>query len=211
MLKSAIETKTGLIYKDQLIWSKKKSSYSSEKIKRTVNNVEYLLWFVLDVSKSKFNMLTYSSKDKESIIGGGILNFKKTGVTEKSKKSLTKPYYRIFTHIKEQEIEGIIEANRHSDNEVYKISNEGHPAVMCGLLPIVPILMCTDEGDTVLDCFGGTNVVGRASILLNRKSVTTEIDKSYFNIGCKMIENACNDFSKEELKMINEIVYKKAA
>ena len=80
---------------------------------------------------------------------------------------------------------------------------------MCGVLPVVPILMCTSEENhnTVLDIFSGSNVVGRMSLLLNRRILTTELSKEYYNIGCKMLENAIKDFNIEELDIINQIAY----
>ena len=67
--------------------------------------------------------------------------------------------------------------------------------------------MYTDEGDWVYDCMAGSNVVGRSAILLNRRAVSTEISKKYFNVGCKMLENSIHDFDRESLNNINELVY----
>jgi adenine-specific DNA methylase len=80
---------------------------------------------------------------------------------------------------------------------------------MCGVLPTVPIMMCTDEQNhnTVLDIFSGSNVVGRMSLLLNRRVLTTELSKEYYNIGCKMLENSIKDFNRGELDIINQIAY----
>ena len=51
LLKHYIETKTTLIYKDTLIWSKPNPKPQNETILRPINNVEYLLWFVVDPKK----------------------------------------------------------------------------------------------------------------------------------------------------------------
>ena len=69
--------------------------------------------------------------------------------------------------------------------------------------------MCTSEENhnTVLDIFSGSNVVGRMSLLLNRKILTTELSKEYYKIGCKMLENSIKDFNSEELDIINQIAY----
>ena len=67
--------------------------------------------------------------------------------------------------------------------------------------------MYTDEGDWVYDCMSGSNVVGRCSQLLNRRTLSTEISKKYFNVGCKMLENAINEFDRYSLDCINEVVY----
>ena len=82
---------------------------------------------------------------------------------------------------------------------------------MSGILPVVPILMCSDEYDhnTVLDIFSGSNVVGRMGLLLNRKVLSAELSKDYYDIGCKMLENAIEDYNREDLDVINELAYGK--
>jgi adenine-specific DNA methylase len=69
--------------------------------------------------------------------------------------------------------------------------------------------MCTDEheNNTVLDIFSGSNVVGRMSLLLNRKVLSAELSKDYYNIGCKMLKNAIEDYNRGNLDIINELAY----
>ncbi len=207
LLKSSIEKETGLIYKDQLLWSKPNPKPQNETIKRPINNVEYLLWFVVNPKKAKYNMLSYTIGDRVTKISYGAKDVDKDGKIWDKNISLTKPYQKIYSHIKEQDIAKIIEAKTGKNMDVYSICKEGHPAIMCSVLPVVPILMCTNENDIVLDIFSGSNVVGRMSLLLNRKILTTELSKQYYNIGCKMLKNSINDFNKEELDIINQIAY----
>ena len=209
LLKSAIENETGLIYKDQLLWSKPNPKPQNETVKRPINNVEYLLWFVVDPKKAFYKMLTYTVGDRVAKISHGAKDVDKDGKIWDKNISLTKPYQKIYTHIKEQEIAKIIEAKTGKNTDVYSIYEEGHPAIMCGVLPVVPILMCTNEEshNTVLDIFSGSNVVGRMSLLLNRKVLTTELSKEYYKIGCKMLENSIKDYNSEELDIINQIAY----
>jgi DNA modification methylase len=79
------------------------------------------------------------------------------------------------------------------------------------MLPVCPILMTTDEGDTVFDFMSGSNVVGRVSQLLNRKTLSTELSEKYFKVGCKMLENAIQDYNREDLDVINELAYGEVA
>jgi DNA modification methylase len=209
LLKTYIEQNTGLIYKDQLIWSKPNPKPQNESIKRPINNVEYLLWFVVDPKEAFYKMLTYTIEDRNVIISHGAKDVDKDGKIWDKNISLSKPYQKIYTHIKEQNILKIIEAKTGKNTEVYSIYKEGHPAIMSGILPVVPILMCTDEHDhnTVLDIFSGSNVVGRMSLLLNRKVLSAELSKDYYNIGCKMLENAIEDYNRGNLDIINELAY----
>lgn len=47
----------------------------------------------------------------------------------------------------------------------------------------------TKEDDLVLDCFAGSFSLASACKSLNRKSISIEIDETYFNNGVKRIEN----------------------
>jgi len=154
-------------------------------------------------------MLTYSIGDRVSKISHGAKDVDKDGKIWDKNISLSKPYQKIYSHIKEQDVVRIIEAKTGKNTDVYSIYEEGHPAIMCGVLPVVPILMCTDEQNhnTVLDIFSGSNVVGRMSLLLNRKILSAELNKEYYNIGCKMLEKSIKDFNSEELEIINQIAY----
>ena len=209
LLKSTIEKETGLIYKDQLVWSKPNPKPQNEWTSRPINNVEYLLWFVVDPKKAFYKMLTYTIGDRVTKISHGAKDVDKDGKIWDKNISLTKPYQKIYTHLKEQDITKIIEAKTGKNTDVYSIYEEGHPAIMCGVLPAIPILMCTDEENhnTVLDIFSGSNVVGRMSLLLNRKILSAELSNNYYKIGCKMLENSIKDFNSEGLDIINQIAY----
>jgi len=208
LLKATIESKTSLIYIDTIFWQKKNPKPQNETIKRTVNNLEHILWFAVDPLKAKFNLITYPVAGKTTKINRGCKDVDANGIIWGKAKSLTNPYGKINTLMKEQEIQEIILTSAGKNNDVYEITKGGEaaPAVMSPLLPVIPILMTTDEGDVVFDPFSGSNVVGRASCLLNRVALSTEISKEYYNIGCKMLEMAVDDFDPSSLNIINEIV-----
>lgn len=207
IMKQAIEEHTPLIYKDNLIWSKPNPKPQNESVKRPINNVEYILWFVVDVKAAKYKMLTYPVEGKKPKMSKGARDIDKYGNVWDKNVSVSKPYGKIYSHLQQQEIEKIINCTVGQNHEVYKISSEGHPAIMSTMLPIVPILMTTDEGDTVFDPFGGSNVVGRISQLLNRRSITAELSPKYFKIACKMLEEGVAEYSPKELSLIQDLVY----
>ena len=177
LLKQSIEKNTPLIYKDVLIWSKSNPKPQNENILRPTNNVEYILWFVVDPKKAKYKMLTYPVEGKEPHMSRGAKDVDKDGKVWDKNLSISKPYGKIYTHLKEQKIEKIIECSVGKNHDVYKICSEGHPAIMSSMLPVVPILMTTDEGDTVLDPFSGSSVTGRMALLLNRRAYTAELSR----------------------------------
>jgi DNA modification methylase len=207
LLKQDIENNTSLIYKDTLIWSKPNPKPQNEGIQRPINNVEYLLWFVVNPEKSKYNLLKFPVKGKKTKISHGCKDVDKNGIVLDKNISLTKPYGKFYSHLKEQEVLNIIECSIGKNHDVYKICEDGHPAIMSSCLPVIPILMTTNEGDTVLDPFSGSNVVGRISQLLNRRSLTAELSQGYFKIGCKMLDNAVKDFNRHDLDFINSEIY----
>lgn len=204
LLNFYIQQETSLIYKDRLIWSKPNPKAINETIKRPINNVEYLLWYVVNPEKAKYNLLTYTDVKKEVKITNGAKDVDETGKVWEKVKSLTKPYKKIYSHLQAQKVQGIIECATGKNTEVYDIISQGHPAIMAELLPVVPILMTTDEGDVVYDPFAGSNVVGRMTCLLNRVALSTELSTQYHKIGCKMLENAVRDFRPDNLNVIND-------
>jgi len=212
LLKETIERVTGLIYKDTLIWSKSNPKPQNESIKRPINNVEYILWFVVNPKKAIYNLLTYSDGTKTTKISCGAKDVDKNGKTCKKNISLAKPYKKIYSHLKEQEILNIIEAKTGKNHDVYRICSEGHPAIMSSVLPVVPILMTTDqyENNIVFDPFAGSNVVGRMTCLLNRKALSGELSKKYFNVGCKMLEEGVAEFDRTSLDIIQNEFYQQS-
>jgi DNA modification methylase len=204
-----IEKNTPLKFIGEIIWSKKnpRGNGKCEDVIRPKNKIEYVMAFALNPDKVKYRKLIYRDKSIEVKITNGYKDVNKNGVTSKKRKSLTTGYKSVKNHIYEQEIENIIITSVGENHDVRKIIKDGHPAVMSAMLPITIIMMYTDEGDWVYDCMAGSNVVGRASQILNRRSLSTEISKRYFNVGCKMLTNGVNEFDRDSLDIINEITY----
>jgi len=123
LLKEYIEKNTGLIYKDRLIWSKPNPKPQNETVLRPINNVEYILWFVVDPAKAKFRLLTYTDRYKDPIIIRGVKDIDKNGNTHKKNISLSKPYSKFYTHLKEQDVLNVINAKTGKNHDVYKICN----------------------------------------------------------------------------------------
>jgi DNA modification methylase len=211
MLIDYITKETGLIFNEMLVWSKKnpKGNGSADDKNRPTNNVEYILWFVVDPTKAKYRKLTYKTKDSKPTISKGHKDVDNKGNVAKKSVTLSKGYKKIYTHIEEQTVESIIKTSAGENHDVSNILKNAHPAIMSPMLPVCPILMTTDEGDTVFDFMSGSNVVGRVSQLLNRKTLSTEISEKYFKVGCKMLENAIEDYNREDLDVINELAYEK--
>ncbi len=207
LIKEYIEKHTSLIYKDNLIWSKINPHPTNEDVKRPSNSIEYILWFVVDPKKAKYNMLTFPVEGKEAKVTQGVKDVTHIGKVAKKQKSISKPYGKLLSHIREQEVEEIITSSVGKNHEVCQISSAGHPASMSPYLPTTMILMMSDEGDLVCDPFSGGATTGKISLLLNRNYLGIEKSKEYFDIGNEILINADKEFNKSELEEVNQIVF----
>jgi DNA modification methylase len=207
LIKEYVEKNTPLIYKDTLIWSKKNPKPQSEDVKRPINSIEYLLWFVVNPAKAKYNMLTFPDENKVIKISGGVKDVGSDGHVAKKRRSITKPYGKMLSHWEEQKVENIVITSIGKNHDIFRISEEGHPAAMSPMLPVTLTLMLSDEHDLVCDPFGGSNVVGKCAIELNRRYLGAELSKEYFNIGCEMLELGNRNYHREDLDQINDLVY----
>ena len=72
-----------------------------------------------------------------------------------------------------------------SDKKKYK-----HPS--CKPIPLLKrhIINSSNENDIILDCFMGSGSTGVACMNTNRKFIGIELDKNYFDIASKRIEEA---------------------
>lgn len=203
LVKRSILDKTNLKLKEVLIWSKPNPKPINEKVKRPANKIEYILWFVVDPKKAKYNMITYTDRPKNIKITNGAKDVDENGVVWEKVQSLSKPYRKIYNHINQQEVEHMIECSTGKNIPISKAYSEGHPAAMAELLPVLPIMMTTDEGDVVYDPFAGGNTVGRISLLLNRNYLSTELSDHYHKMGCKVLENTLDEINRDDYHVIS--------
>lgn len=213
-LREEILKRTELQWHHLITWEKKnyKGHGAADNKKRPKVNVEYILWFVVNRDKMKFNPIEIKN-GRNPKIHKGFKNIDKNGVVKYSKSSISKGYDKISTHIREQYAEDVIITNSGENHDVKKIMKNSHPAIMNAALPIFPILWTTNEGpdNFVLDICAGTNVVSRMAHLLNRSSISFELSEKYFKVGCKMLENAIEEYNREDLDVINELAYGKVS
>ena len=207
LVKRAILEKTNLVYKESLVWSKPNPKPINEAVKRPANKIEYILWFVVDPTEAKYNMITYTDRPKNIKVTNGAKDVDENGVVWDKVKSLSKPYRKIYNHISQQEVEHMIVCATGKNIPLYKAHSEGHPAAMAELLPVLPIMMTTDEGDLVYDPFAGGNTVGRIALLLNRNYLSTELSTHYHKVGCKVLENTIDEIIQSDFETIISEVF----
>ena len=192
LVKHYILKNTKLVYKETIIWQKINPGYHREyDEKRPINCTEYILWFVVNPLLAKYNNIT----------------FKKDNCHSKIDLTVDKQYRSFWNFIEEQTVYNVLKTSVGKNHEIYKIYEDGHPALMYKLLPLVPILMCTDESDVVFDPFSGASTVGRMAALLNRKALTTEISKLYYSIGLEYLKSGVEQFDRDGLDDIQNRFY----
>lgn len=169
--------KTGLfVLNDELIWSKHNPVYTTGN--RFVRAHEFVFHFVKANNNGfKYNSALYPfiKDQKEDCV---------YGIDKESPKILSSLDMRdntFYTNV----------ANTGKLRKLCK--SEGIPMDHTATFPIsVPallILLTTDEGDTVMDIFGGTNVCGEACLSLKRKYIGYEKYASHIKATAVRINN----------------------
>jgi site-specific DNA-methyltransferase (cytosine-N4-specific) len=81
-----------------------------------------------------------------------------------------------------------------------------HPARFPLELPAFFIKMLTDEGDTVLDIFGGSNTTGFAAECLKRKWLTFEINQEYLaSSAFRFLEYQDSEVAEQVLRKLTNV------
>jgi DNA modification methylase len=168
----------GLILNDELIWTKHNPIPTSGN--RTTRAYENIFQFVRKSEKKGFFY------DKSWITDGDALKFKVEKVDGKDEeKNLTSTLdFR----------DGILKSSSPNIEKLRKECkkrgiNCDHDATFPIDVAIVPMLLTSQEGDTVLDLFAGTGTVAVVAGALGRKSINYEQNPNY----CRVAEMRLTD------------------
>ncbi len=82
-------------------------------------------------------------------------------------------------------------------------STNGHPAAFPRDLARQCILLGSQEGDTILDPFGGSGTTGIAAIEENRQSIMVELNPEYADKSKKRAKNAREKASQKRIKEVD--------
>ena len=171
--------KYGWVLKHSIVW-KKTNPLPSSSEKRLTNSHEYIFHFV----KSKdytFNKFGYplSENTKPS-----------TSPNYHSDNGVYSPYVPSEDGMRKHHDfldEDIIQTSVSNNSFLEKYGIKKHPALFPSSIPLFCILKSTNENDLVLDPFMGSGTTGITSLNLNRKFVGYEINKEYFNLSLKRL------------------------
>lgn len=157
-------------------------------IKRLLPNYEYCLHFVKDVK-------AYRWRDFNNWKDGDFKLVKSSKERELSKKrenhswTLQKPIERFRSFLSEQNVNRVLQANGFLWKELEEIDPEyRHQAPYPSVIPLLPMLLTTKVGDTVLDIYNGTSTTTSVALQLGRKAIGYDIDTVNHQFAAKRLE-----------------------
>lgn len=181
----------GLVLNDEMIWTKHNPNPTSGK--RMTRSYENFFQFIRRKEKNNFFY------DKSLLSEGNALKLKVTkagGEIEEKNLNSTLDFK-----------DGILKTSSPNIEKLRKICKKreikcDHDATFPIDLPIVPMLLTSQEGDTVLDLFAGTGTVALVAAALGRKSINYEQNPEY----CKVAEMRLTDVISEweSIDFLNE-------
>jgi DNA modification methylase len=191
---------------------KKENPKPQSNIKRLLPATERVLHFVKNKDKFYFkDFKNWNSDGKFEVVKGS--NDVGLGMKgDRNSWTLKKPYTRFKDFLDEQKVRGVIETGVFNWEELKGIDpNFRHMAPFPSVIPLLPILMTTKPGDTVLDIFSGTGTTAEVAIQLGRVAVGFDVDPKSNEFAAKRLrkieENLPNikdviNFEKEYFKKV---------
>ena len=171
------------------------------KIKRLQPTTERILHFVKDPKNYYFREFIHWKQGELFGIQRGCNDANSGNKKDKVKWSLKKPIKRFKDFLDEQEVQGVIEGASFNWSELRKIDpNFNHLAPFPAYLPILPILMTSKIGDTVLDIFSGTGTTAEVALQLGRNAIGYDTDPVSIEFSKKRL-----DLVEQNLPSIDEI------
>ena len=187
----------GLILNDELIWTKHNPIPTSGK--RMTRAFENIFQFVRKSEKKRFFY------NKSWIMDGDALKYKVEKIDGKDEeKNLTSTLdFR----------DGILKS---SSPNIEKLRREckkrgincDHDATFPIDVAIIPILLTSQEGDTVLDLFAGTGTVALVAGALGRKSINYEQNPDYCRVAETRLTDIISKWESVDLTFDNSKVEK---
>jgi DNA modification methylase len=159
------------------------------KIKRLAPTTERIFHFVKDPKNYYFREFTHWRQGELFGIQRGCNDAKSGDKKDRVKWSLKKPIKRFKDFLDEQDVQGVIEGAAFNWAELNKIDPAfKHLAPFPAYLPILPILMSSKIGDTVLDIFSGTGTTAEVALQLGRNAICYDTDPVSIEFSKKRLD-----------------------
>jgi len=178
---------SGWTFIQKWYWVKENQKPQSN-IKRLLPNYEYVLHFVKDVKKYYWREFIHWV-DGEFSLKPSSKQRELGKPREGQSWTLAKPIKRFKSFMDGQHVRNIIEANGFRWDELKEIDpNYRHQAPFPSYIAMLPILMTTKIGDTVLDIFNGTGTTTAVGLQLGRKVIGYDMDGENIRFSHKRLE-----------------------
>lgn len=181
------------------IWAKQNPKPQSN-MNRLLPSYEKILHFVKDPEKYYWREFVNWKEGNYKISKGS----KDVGMGKKRDTTtwtLSKPLERFHTFLEEQHVEDVIKANGFNWAELKEVDPEfRHMAPYPSYIPLLPILMTTKIGYTVLDVFNGTGSTTSVARQLGRTAIGYDIDPESHKFAVKRM-----DLVEQSLPTIEEV------
>ena len=177
------QKETKLKFYDTYIWHKR-NGIPNGSPKRFRNTTEFIFHFVKDQKNLKFNMDRVLIPTDEQTLNrhnrGGLMNVQ--GVIKNGERIKGKRKKEVSPFTRPDNVVRFSTAGAARDNTIK------HPAPFYKDLPKYYINLLTDDGDTILDPFGGIMTTGLAcNEIGNRNFIGFEFNERYAEFGKKRI------------------------
>ena len=177
--------KEGWFIVNEIIW-KKSNSLPHAVTDRLQPTYEKVFHLVKDPDNYYYDELKIYNDSRISIVRGPRDRNLRTTERDEGGFVMTRAHQKFRDFIDAQQVKNIIEGPNASvrQRELKNLDpSTDHPALMPSYLPVIPILTTSKEGDIILDPFSGSATTGKTALLLRRKYVGYEINKSSYDLS----------------------------
>jgi site-specific DNA-methyltransferase (adenine-specific) len=183
-------------------------------IKRLRPTTEEIFHFVKNPKKFKYKELSFWSRDEKITIQKGCNDeFSGDKKSPNPKFSIKKPCQTFTDFLESQKIQNFIEGAAFNWSKLRKIDPTfSHLAPAPDYLAVIPILMTTDVGDTVLDIFSGSGTFLDTALTLGRNGVGYDTDPRSIKFSQKRLKLALEEeVLNEDLDLIESQYFRNVA
>jgi DNA modification methylase len=185
--------KSGWFLNQKIYWLKDNQKPQNDRANRLMPTYEYILHFIKDPKLLFYREFKIWKEDGIYEVGRGS---KDSGFGHKMKThtwTLKKPLVRFRNFLSEQRVNQVLHANGFNWTELKDIDPAfRHMAPYPSVIPLLPILLTTKIGDTVLDIYNGTSTTTAVALQLGRKVIGYDTD------------TVSHEFAEKRLRMVEE-------
>jgi site-specific DNA-methyltransferase (adenine-specific) len=187
---------------NEIIWQKT-NALPNVNDKRLQTSYEKIFHLVKDTSKYYYQEYKNWDDTKTVALVKSPSSRSVKGIKSDGGLTLSKTYTKFKDFLEEQNVKNVIKGTNAGprQSELKKLDPAtDHPALMPEYLPVIPILTTSKEGDIVLDPFSGSGTVGKSALLLSRKYVGYELNKSFYDLSNQDLLNTFQEGTSHNLR-----------